>query len=115
MSDTEEIPSRARRKDESEKEEQEELDAEEQSSKEDKIATDDENIKLALASFFYAPSAQGDGDVGGSPFNIEDIPEKVRPILLEKWKRLRSDLDSSKPRGTTDPKREDAGSYCLLI
>ena len=111
MSDTDKIQTRSRRKasESEEKQDSEQLD-EAHSSKQDKMATDDENVKLALASLFSAPSIQsgGDGDVGES-LDVEDIPEKVRPILLEKWKRLRFDLDSSKPRGATDPIRGNAG------
>ena len=111
MSDSDKIQTRSRRKaSESEKQDAEELDDKTHSTKQDEMATDDENVKLALASLFSVPSCQtgGDGD-GGESFDVEDIPEKVRPILLEKWKRLRSDLDSSKPRGATDPIRDNAG------
>ena len=110
MSDTDKIQTRSRRKaSESEKQDAEELDDKTHSTTQDKMATDDESVKLALASLFSVPSCQTGGDGGGESFDVEDIPEKVRPILLEKWKRLRSDLDSSKPRGATDPKRGNAG------
>ena len=38
-----------------------------------------------------------------------NIPVEVRPVVLEKWRRLRSNLDSSRPRKPGDPNRIDAG------
>ena len=75
--------------------------------------SDDENVKLALASFFSDPQLQGEvDDDRQNRLNVEDIPERVRPILLDKWRRLRSNLDSSRSRGPVDPNRGGAGRYC---
>ena len=89
----------------------EEINVEKQSSKnKNTTSTDDENVKLALASFFSDPRLQGEvDDDSQNQLNVEDIPERVRPILLDKWRRLRSNLDSSRPRGATDPNRGSAG------
>ena len=60
--------------------------------------TDEESVKLALASLFSDPGLQGDvEEENETQINVEDIPERVRPILLDKWRRLRSKLDFSKP------------------
>ena len=69
----------------------------EKKSEED--GSEQESVKLALASLFSDPTLQGgSGDTAEGHLNVEDIPEKIRPILLEKWQRLRSNLDSSRHR-----------------
>ena len=64
----------------------------------EETTTDEESVKLALASLFSDPGLQGDvEEENETQINVEDIPERVRPILLDKWRRLRSKLDFSKP------------------
>ena len=80
-------------------------------NKPEEHGSEEESVKLALASLFSDPNLQGgssDADEGN--LNVEDIPEKIRPILLDKWKRLRSNLDSSRPREPGEPAR-NAGIY----
>ena len=70
----------------------------------------DESVKLALASFFSDSPLHGEAvDYGQNQLIVEDIPERVRPILLEKWRLLRSNLDSSQSRRRADPTKGDAG------
>ena len=80
-------------------------------NKPEEHGSEEESVKLALASLFSDPNLQGgSSDANEGSLNVEDIPEKVRPILLDKWKRLRSNLDSSRPREPGEPAR-NAGIY----
>ena len=76
----------------------------ERSEVEGEMTTEQESVKLALASLFSDSTLQGgSGEGTEGSLNVEDIPEKIRPMLLEQWKRLRSKLDSSKPRELGEP------------
>ena len=73
---------------------------------EGEMTAEQESVKLALASLFSDSSLQDkSGEGAEGHLNVEDIPEKIRPILLEQWKRLRSKLDSSKPRELGEPSK----------
>jgi len=78
--------------------------------------TDEESVKLALATLFSDPGLQGEDDgENETQLNVEDIPERVRPILLDKWRRLRSKLDFSKPSVQGDPLRGNTGKYPYIV
>ena len=76
---------------------------------------DEESVKLALASLFSEPGLQGEVDEENeAQLNVEDIPENVRPILLDKWRRLRSKLDFSRPSVQGEHPIGNAGMYLYL-
>ena len=82
--------------------------------KSEEHASEQESVKLALASLFSESSLPGGStDTTEGNLNVEDIPEKIRPILLDKWQRLRSNLDSSKPREPGQPAK-NAGMQSLI-
>lgn len=70
-----------------------------------KTATDKECVKIALESLFSEQSQEG----SEHQLNVEEIPERIRPLLLDKWTRLRSNLDSSRPHEPDDPSNRNAG------
>ena len=73
---------------------------------------DDENVKKALESLF-SDSSHGDSSKDIPQINVEDIPENVRHILVDKWRKLRFDLDSSRPRAPADPHRGNTGNIAM--
>ena len=100
---------------ETEENKTEETNLERKSSQKNNTPTDDEGVKLALASFFSDSRLQGEvDDDSQNQLTVEDIPERVRPILLEKWRRLRSSLDSSRSRGSANPYRDDTSKSCHI-
>ena len=55
---------------------------------------------------------------GGDEAQASRIPEDLRPVLLERWSKLRKELDSSRPdvSGASDSaearKDEDPSKFC---
>ena len=77
--------------------------------------SNEESVKLALASLFSEPGLQGEvNEENEAQLNVEDIPENVRPILLDKWRRLRSKLDFSRPSVQGEHPKGNAGKYLYL-
>ena len=85
-------------------------------NKGEETTTDEESVKLALASLFSDPGLQGEADEENvTQLNVEDIPERVRPILLDKWRRLRSKLDFSRPSVQGEHLKGNAGKYPYIV
>lgn len=76
--------------------------------------SDNEGVKMALESLFSDPVLEEGLDPGcDKKLNIDDIPETVRPILLDKWQRLRSKLDHARPRGSGSSSARNEGKFWL--
>ena len=74
--------------------------------------SDNEGVKMALESLFSDPVLEEGLDPGcDKKLNIDDIPETVRPILLDKWQRLRSKLDHARPRGSGSSSARNEGKF----
>ena len=74
--------------------------------------SDNESVKIALESLFSDPVLEEGLDQGcDKKLNIDDIPETVRPILLDKWQRLRSKLDHARPRGSGSSSARNEGNF----
>ena len=78
--------------------------------------SDNESVKIALESLFSDPVLEEDRDPGcDKKLNIDDIPETVRPILLDKWQRLRSKLDHARPHGSGSSSARNEGNFFGII
>ena len=76
--------------------------------------SDNEGVKMALESLFSDPVLEEGLDPGcDKKLNIDDIPETVRPILLDKWQRLRSKLDHARPRASGSSSARNEGKFWL--
>ncbi len=39
-----------------------------------------------------------------------DVPVELQTVILQKWKKIRAELDESRPRAVGDPNRENFGT-----